>query len=210
MVTPPISYDFTSSAPGTEAAHFSFNQDSLWIAVAPKTANRNVRILDFDPVTGVLGFNQVLLNTGYNDGQGESEYDLEWSNDGSNLFISRFGSAGTVGNVYHYDFDELTPTPRTILTNPVFRSYGLQMGMDGNIYHLYQSTNGSAFSLGRINEPDSLASNVAYDNQVFGGNFNGRQFPNFTSGYLFTFNTLDFTHIDSCETNNTKFFDGLI
>ncbi len=205
-INPPVTYDFSADAPGAEAAHFSFNRDSLQLAVAPKTANRNVRILDFDPATGVLAFNQVVLNTGYDDGLGESAYDVAWSNDGSKLYISRFGSAASEANVYQYDFNDALATPNSILAAPLFRSFGLQTALDGNIYHLYQETNASPLHLGRINEPDSLFDLVAYEPLVFDVNFNGRQFPNFTSGLLFTFNTLDFTYLDSCQTNNTKFF----
>jgi len=96
-------FDFTGNAPGAEAAHFSFNADSSFLAVAPKTANRNVRILDFDPATGALSFNRVMLNTGFDDGSGESVYDVEWSADGDKLFLSRFGGAGSVADLYQID-----------------------------------------------------------------------------------------------------------
>lgn len=200
-----VTYDFTTQTPGAEAAHFSFNPDSLQLAVAPKTANRNVSILDFDPITGVLAFNQVILNTGFDDSLGESVYDLEWSPDGSKLYLSRFGS-GLTGDVLQYDFSSATPTPLSILSASLFRSFGLQTAIDGNIYHLYQQTNASPIQLGRINEPDSLFDRVQYEAAVFPDNFNGQQFPNFTAGYLFTFNNLDFTFFDQCETSATKFF----
>ena len=200
------SYDFTGSAPGTEAAHFSFNSDSLWLAVSPKTANRNVRILDFDPSTGVLAFRESIMNTGFDDGQGESVYDLEWSNDGSKLYVSRFGSAALEADLYQYDFGDITGNVTSILFQPIFRSYGLQTAIDGNIYHLHQPSTTSPFTLGRINEPDSLAANVAYAPSVFSNDFNGRQFPNFTAGYEFIYDSLDFTYLDSCQNDNTKFF----
>lgn len=199
-------YDFTSSAPGTEAAHFSFNSDSLWLAVTPKTANRNIRILDFDPATGVLAFRESILNTGFDDGQGESIYDLEWANDGSKLYISRFGSAAQEGDLYQYDFADITGNVNSILASSVFRSYGLQAALDGTIYHLYQLNSGSPFILGRINEPDSLFGQVQYDSLVFNDDFNSRQFPSFTPGYQFVFDRLDFTYLDSCQNDNTKFF----
>lgn len=199
-------YNFIADAPNAAAAHFSFNQDSSKIAVAPQTANRNIRILDFDVTTGVLSFDRVIQNTGYDDGQGESVYDLEWSNDGSKLYISRYGSAGTEGNIYQYDFADAASLVTSILPSPLFRSYGLQTGLDGRIYHLYQETGGAPFLLGRINEPDSLVANVAYEPQVFTDDFNGRQFPAFADGYLFTFNELNFTYLDSCQNDQTKFF----
>lgn len=199
-------YDFTTSAPGTEAAHFSFNSDSLWLAVAPKAPNRNVRILDFDLTTGVLAFRESILNTGFDDEQGEAVYDLEWSNDGSILYISRFGSADQEGNLYQYDFSDISGNVNSILFSPIFRSYGLQMALDGNIYHLYQLNRRSPFTLGRINEPNNLFDQVQYDSLVFADDFNAKQFPAFTAGYQFAFNTLDFTYLDSCQNERTKFF----
>ena len=201
-----ISYDFTGSAPGAEAAHFSFNTDSLWLAVSPKTPNRNVQILDLDPSTGILAFRESVLNTGFDDLQGESVYDLEWSNDGSKLYISRFGSTTAQGDLYQYDFADTTGNVTSILQQAIFRSYGLQSALDGNIYHLHQPTASSPFTLGRINEPDSLAVNVAYDPSVFTDDFNGKQFSNFTAGYEFVYDSLGFTYLDSCQNDNTKFF----
>ena len=202
----PVNYDFTGNAPGAEAAHFSFNQDSSYLAVAPKTANRNVRLLDFDESSGVLAFNREILNTGYDDGQNESVYDVEWSSNGSKLYLSRFGSAATDGNIYQYDLGDILAIINPILNNSIFRSYGLQRGLDGRIYHLHQLVNGDDFALGRINEPDSISSIVDYIPQVFNVDFNGTQFPNFSAGYAFAFTELDFTYLDSCQDNLTKFF----
>ncbi len=201
-----VPYDFTGFAPGAEAAHFSFNADSSYLAVAPKTANRNIRLLDFDPATGVLAFNRVVLNTGYDDGQNESVYDIEWSGNGSKLYLSRFGSAGNEANLYQFDLGDTTELINPVLNNSIFRSYGLQRGLDGRIYHLYQQANGSPFNLGRINQPDSLVDSVAYQPIVFMDDFQGRQFPNFAAGYNFTFISLDFAYRDSCQNNQTKFF----
>ena len=199
-------FDFTSSAVGAEISHFSFNANSSFLAVAPKTANRNVRILSFDIMTGSLSFEREILNTGFDDGQGESVYDVEWSNDGSKLYLSRFGSGATDGNIYQYDLTNADDPIQSILTTPIHRSYGLQRGIDGRIYHLHQITNTSNIAIGRINQPDSLISVIDYVEQVFSENFAGFQFPNFSAAYGFTFTTLDFTYLDSCQNGNTKFF----
>lgn len=199
-------FNFTGNVPGMEVAHFSFDEASGVLAVAPKTANRNVRLLNFDPLTGMLSFNAEIQNTGFDDGQGESVFDVEWSNDGSKLYVSRFGSGGSEGDLYQYDLADPNQLVNSILFAPVFRSYGLQRALDGRIYHLYQLNNGSPFTIGRINNPDSLLANVGYDSLAFTEDFNGQQFPNFTAGYTFTFNELDFTFFDNCQNNNTKFF----
>lgn len=203
-----INYDFTNgTTPGFEAAHFAYNQDSAQLVMAPKTANRNVWLIDFDPSTGIPTFDRTLTGTGVNDGLGESIYDVEWSGDGSKLYLSRFGSRGTVGQVYQIDFNDPAEVITPVLPAPVFRSYGLKRGIDNRIYHLYQASNAaSPFTIGRINRPDSIADSVNYQSLVFPNDFDSRQFPEFTPGYNFTFDTLNFYWIDSCETNITKFF----
>lgn len=201
------SYDFTGvTTPGFEAAHFAFNEDSSKLAMAPRTSSRNVWIMDFDPATGLLAMDTTLLGTGFVDDQGESIYDLEWSGDGSKLYLSRFGSSGTSGQVYQVDFNDTTLSVNPILPAAIFRSFGLQRAPDDRIYHLYQANGGAAYNLGRINEPDSIADSVAYQSIVFNDDFDAQQFPAFTAGYDFAFDTINFYWIDSCETNVTKFF----
>lgn len=202
-----IQYDFTDGfTPGFEAAHFAFNADSLKLAMAPRTANRNLWLMDFDPATGDLSFDRQLTGTGFDDGAGESIYDVEWSPDGSKLYLSRFGGTGMTGQVYQIDFNE-AETLDPILPADVYRSFGLKKAIDNRIYHLYQEADAtSPFSLGRINQPDSIADSVSYQPIVFDADFVAQQFPEFTAGYTFAYDTLDFYWIDSCATNVTKFF----
>lgn len=200
-------YDFTGGiTPGFEAAHFAFNADSAQLVMAPRRNNRNLWLMDFDASTGMLALDTTLTGSGFNDDQGESIYDIEWSGDGSKLYLSRFGSSTTTGQLYQIDFNDSTRTVNPLLPAPIFRSYGLKRAPDSRIYHLYQETTGAAFNLGRINEPDSVADSVQYQTLVFPDDFNSRQFSEFTPGYEFTFDTLNFYWIDSCATNVTKFF----
>ncbi len=200
-------YDFTGgTTPGFEAAHFAFNQDSSKLVMSPRRANRNIWLMDFNPASGVLAMDTTLVGSGFNDDQGESVYDVEWSGDGSKLYLSRFGSSGTTGQLYQIDFNDSTRTVNPILPAPIFRSLGLKRAPDNRIYHLHQETNGSSFSLGRINRPDSVLDSINYQTVVFPDNFNARQFSEHTPAYNFTFDTLNFYWIDSCEMNVTKFF----
>ena len=200
-------YDFTdATTPGFEAAHFAFNADSSQLVMAPRRNNRNIWLMNFDAETGVLSMDTTLTGSGFDDNQGESIYDVEWSGDGSKLYLSRFGSSGTTGQLYQIDFNDSTRAVNALLSSSIFRSFGLKRAPDSRIYHLYQETNGSAFNLGRINRPDSVADSVMYQAIVFPEDFESQQFPEFTPGYNFTFDTLNFYWIDSCVTNITKFF----
>lgn len=200
-------YDFTTATiPGFQASHFSFNQDSSKLVMAPKTSNRNIWMMDFDPSSGVLSFDHRLLNTGFGDSATEAVFDLEWSGDGSKLYFSRFGGGGAVGQIYQIDFADPAEIVNPVLSTGIFRSYGLKRAIDNRIYHLYQETNASPFTLGRINRPDSVLDSISYQRIVFTDDFDARQFSEHTPAYNFTFDTLDFHWIDSCFSNITKFF----
>ncbi len=201
-------YSFVRGAtPGFEASHFAFNADSSQLVMASRTANRNLWLMNFDVNSGVLSFDRTLAGTGFDDGLGESIYDVEWSPDGSKLYFSRFGSTGVEGQVYQIDFNDSLEVVNQVLPSQVFRSYGLQRAIDGRIYHLYQESNAtSPFLIGRINRPDSIADSVNYEPMLFTEDFSAQQFPSFTPGYNFVFSSLRFYWVDSCETNTTKFF----
>ncbi|UXP32513.1 PKD domain-containing protein [Reichenbachiella agarivorans] len=203
----------TVPQPSYEAASFAFDPINGRLAVAPKTANRNVYILDFDVATGGLTFNRSILNSGNSDGAGEAVYDLEWSASGDQLYISRFGGSGEFGNLYQFDFNDPFETVNSLLFQPVFRSYGVQRGPDQNIYHLYQQTSGDAIEIGVILEADStfhadsVTFNVGYDSLAFDpSGVNGRQFPSFAAPHFETFDNVAFVMMDTCTNQSTKFF----
>lgn len=204
-----MDYNFVDGGtPGFVASHFAFNRDSSLLAMASKTSDRNIWLLGFDTSSGVLTFDRPLTATGFNDGLGESVYDVEWSANGSKLYLSRFGGSSEVANLYQVDLNDPTYSVNPILPAPVSRSLGLKRGIDGKIYHLYQETSLSPLLLGRVNRPDSIPDSVRYQPHVFTGDldFSAWQFPEFTPSYHFTYERLDFVHIDSCFGNVTKFF----
>ncbi len=197
--------DTTAEYPGAEASQFAYDPVNRVLAVAPKDPNRNIVLLNFNDTTGVFEFNSTIRNSGYNDGAGESVYDLEWSRDGRVLYFSRFGSAdSTVANLYSYDFDGGLPQP--ILNNNIYRSLGIRRGIDNNLYHLYQANLGGSYQVGLLEDLDSgLVS--TYTPAYFDADFNGTQFPSFGPvDYAFTFDNLTFKAIDSCASSPTFFF----
>lgn len=209
----PVTHDvFPDNLPGFEAVQFAVRLDTAsTVAVAPKGANRNVLLMQFDRTTGVLTFLDNVENTGFPDTGNTVIHDVEWSRDGSKLYISRTGDDTNAGNLYQINFADTVnfdPYPVVqVLPYSFYRSYGLKRGIDNRIYHLYQLNDASSpYRLGRIIQPDSVAESVFYDSLAFDANFNGRQFPEFAPPYLSTnFFDVNFTYLDSCAGSATKF-----
>ncbi len=189
------------------AANLSYSDVSNKIAVAPSSSNTNIQILDFDNLTGVLSFDTVILNSGNADQLTEAIYDTEWSPDGTKLYIARFGGIANVGDLLQWD--STLPSSSSlisVLPAQVFGSYGLQMGPDDNIYHLYQEFNGGPYIVGSINEPDSIPALVQYGLTVFSSqDFNSQQFPAFLPPRRVTLN-VDFTFAGTCSNSPTTFY----
>ena len=147
------------------ATNISFSAASGQLAVA--TAGQGVRLLSIDRSTGAL--------TETNDfavPSNEAVYDTEWSPDGTKLFVS----TGATGNVYQYDVATGVNLPINNLV-PGVGNYGLQLGPDGNVYHLYE-TAGGEFQLARINSPNQTgATGLNVESALLdGANLGGRQF----------------------------------
>lgn len=204
------------TSPDFEAASFAYNADSSLLAVAPKDPSRNVALLDFDIATGVLSLNASILNTGNADSGTEAVYDVEWSSNGVNLYISRHGGTGVVGNLYQYSLNDSLNTVNSILPSPVFRSYGVQRGPDSNIYHLYQQGSSNPVEIGVILEADSVYHadsaflNVGYDSLAFSpSGIDAKQFPHFAAPHFETFDSVGFAYLDTCALLTTKFFSNV-
>lgn len=209
------SYDLWDplTAPAFEVSNFAFDPVNERLAVAPKAENRNVTLFDFDLGTGVLTLDTVILNSGSADGQGESVYGMAWSPSGDILYTSRFGSGATDGNVYQYDLNSTVQSINSVLPSPVFRSYGLQIGPDDNIYHLYQASNTSPIELGVITAADSVFNNTdpdlgpQYDLEPLGvSGIVAQQFPSVAAEHFQDFVLADFFVLDTCANRSTKLF----
>lgn len=212
---------FTSSGPGTTttftgglisyAANFSYHPGTGRIAVSPQEGTRDIEILDFDPATGGLTLQQTVLNSGVASSTNAAVYDTEWSANGQYLYISRTGEAGIQADVLQYDLNNPSTTLASILPVPpaIANSYGLQMGPDSTIYHIYQATAGGPYLIGQISDTDSVANLVQYDPQAFGGtpppDFNGTQFPAFAPRDTVNL-TVSFTSQGTCANSPTSFF----
>ena len=175
-----------------------------------RKANRNVEILNFDPATGALTFDQDVPNSAVATvTTGSAIYDTEWSFSGDYLYISSEGEPGVPGNVMQFDLTNPTFTMPSILPQPntIYQSYGLQMAPDSSIYHLYQATPNGPFLMGKISDTDSVAAKVVYTPQAFPGNvnFGGTQFPSFAPSDSANL-SVTFTSNGTCANAPTGFF----
>ncbi|WP_276369666.1 PKD domain-containing protein [Chryseolinea sp. H1M3-3] len=189
--------------------NFSYHPGTGRIAVSPHEGTRDVEIINFDPATGGLTFQQTVLNSGVASTTNPAVYDTEWSANGQYLYISRTGEAGIPADVLQYDLNNPSNTLASILpaSPAITNSYGLQMGPDSTIYHIYQTAPGT-FLVGQISDTDSVSNLVQYDPQPFGTpppNFNGTQFPSFAPRDTVDM-AVSFTSEGLCANAPTSFF----
>ncbi len=194
----------------TLAANFSFSAAAGKIAVSPQEDNKNIILLNFDFNTGAISMDQTILNTFANDGfAGEAIYDTEWSADGTKLYISRHGNAVAplhTGNLYQYDLNNPV-APVSLIGNTIYRSFGLKLAPDNNIYHLFQSANGNPIQLAQLTFADSIADSVQYlINPLAATQFAAQQFPEFAYPQEKMLDPITFSYLDSCQNALTKFF----
>ncbi len=198
---------FTTDMRQFEAAHMSMNPVYSILAVAPKTASRNVMLMNFNDSSGVLSFNSQILNTGFPDDAKQNIYDADWSNDGSKLYLSRYGAFDEIsGDLYQFDLTDSSSLIQSILSEPIYRSYGLKRAIDGNIYHLVQEEEAGPYLVKQIKNIDSSYDLIVYENDFLTTDFQSTQFPSFAPGTFEEFTSLDFIYLDSCQDLSTKFF----
>lgn len=197
---------FTNLTGGLEISAANFAYDSLAdrIAVTPQTADRNVVILDFDPATGVLAFNQFVFNSAHNSAQ--AIYDTEWSSNSRYLYISRRNDSGADAQVLQFDLLNPTASLAPVLPSNVFQSWGLQMAPDSAIYHLYESSTG-ILRVGQLTNTDSAITGIVYNPTAFSANpnFNAQQFPSFSPAVDITL-TVSFVSSGNCSAAPVSFY----
>lgn len=215
---PPAAGTFTTTTTSnlgfpTTSANFSYqirNNPLVKVAVSAQDPGTDAIIVNFDRATGIFSFDQFILNSGLPTLTNQSIYDIEWSATGQYLYLSRYGEPGITADVLQFDYLNPTTTLTSVLPGPVFRSFGLQMGPDSVIYHLYQAAAAGPILLGKISKPDTIASQVNYKTaQLTAATFNGSQFPAFAARAKVTL-VVDFTSIGTCQNNNTTFFPDIV
>lgn len=209
-----VTQTFPNPGPLITAESFSavqISSDTVRIAVSPQEANANIQLWTLDisignPESGMMTFERTLTNTGNSDDVSPAIYDTEWSADGSKLYISRQGSTGNTANLFQVDFNDSLENVNSILSTPVFRSFGLKLGPNDTLYHLYQPTAAAPIELGAVNQPRQTFDSTAYDLQPSPGTFfNGLQFPSQAIPNMSTLGAVVFAFEDACFGSSTKF-----
>ncbi len=153
-----------------------------------------VEIFDFDFATGVMS-NPVHLDLALTYSYG---YGLEFSPDGSKLFVSSSGGMTTNQGIYELDLTAGGGTAAAILAskvqiyNPTSSvCFGLQLGPDNKIYSVIESY----YTVGRINNPNLMGSAVGFDSSFLTlTDMNYYTFPSFIAGYNYHNNLVDCNH----------------
>ncbi|MCC5920274.1 MAG: PKD domain-containing protein [Cyclobacteriaceae bacterium] len=176
------------------------------LALSPREANRNVVLLLLDEEDGELRIAEVnndpeedevdeedfepvirLLNTASSTiGAEAAIFATAFSQNGEILYISQSGSTdGNEGRLISYNLNANGDLPRRNLREDLHRSFDLQLGPDGNIYHLYQASENGNILLGQITESfeDTFEEDNLLDFVSWEGSFlteeswMGRSFP---------------------------------
>ncbi len=183
------------------AGSLKYNRNTDKIAVVPQTIGRNVQILDFDPVTGILTFDTDVQFSG--GAATNASFDAEWSVSGNKLYISK---QDPDHDLVQYDIGLPSGSLVSVLPASVDQSLGLRRGPDNTLYHLYEA--GGNVLLGRVNEPDSIPSLVNYDaDPFFGTVFNATRLPNIAA-----FNppvTVDFNPKTACNNLSVNYIPSI-
>ncbi|EON76895.1 hypothetical protein ADIS_2556 [Lunatimonas lonarensis] len=173
---------------------FVFDEGSEKFVVIPQGTGADLIVFDFDASSGTLGNAQTLENTGGDD----PIFGVAFSPDGSMLYFSRgnqlfrIGADGSLADELPEEEEEedqededpeiLTGPVEVALGHDLFRIYDLRVGPDGQLYYIYEETEGGPQFLGRIVNPDEEAlGELTVEADPFEGtDFCGRVFTVFT------------------------------
>ena len=195
--------NYSSLGTITQAANISYHAGTNRLAVTSQLNGQDVEILDFDASTGVLSNPTTIVNSG-NVG---TIYDTEWGYSGNIIYLSRNNG---VSDLFQYDLNN--PGLTSIISDPIHKSYGLQLAPDSAIYHLYQAVAGDNFLLARISKVETLATDPSfeYENNLFSGrNIGAYQFPAFLPPFQENY-ALSFTPSTSCLNSVVTFYPSLM
>jgi len=161
--------------------YMKLSPDATRLAIA-NMLDYTVYVFDFDNSTGVVSNpDQLPLPAQYNE-----PYGLEFSPDGTKLYINNRGS--TVVNYALMQFDLSNANSVTVISTELNYRAALQLALDGKIYqtHTLDYGTGTQF-LNVINHPNATASQVDYQRDAIdlgAGQTCHQGLPNFIASFL--------------------------
>ncbi|WP_209332068.1 gliding motility-associated C-terminal domain-containing protein [Lunatimonas salinarum] len=144
---------------------FVFDEDTAKLIVIPQDTGEDLLVFDFDASAGTLGDPLPLDDTG-----GEEPIEgAAFSPNGEMVYFSRgdgifrIRTDGTQADEFpeEGENEEETPVPSGPLAvdlgHASYRIYDLRVGPDGQLYYIYEETEGGPQFVGRISNPDEEA-----------------------------------------------------
>jgi hypothetical protein len=213
-----ISYVSTFNTGTTIAGSFAikYSKEVGKVAYISVIENQPSLLMDFNAITGI--FSGVTSIPGTPAGSNSSHYygfhDIEFSQDGTKLYLSKYrmSSPAGAGRIYQYDLNfpsaPIIPVYAIPSTDVAKSCTGLQTGPDGKIYFIYLNlTYNDDRLIGTINSPNiaGTACNInptALDLGV--SQANNSRFPEFIDYSITPVSATNSnaTLIVSCQTNN--------
>ncbi|MBL7896988.1 MAG: hypothetical protein JNJ99_00545, partial [Crocinitomicaceae bacterium] len=136
-------------------------QQNKKVALASCIEMNPTVIMDFDPATGFVTSTFQIPGTpfGMSPLYWMGTNALEWSPDGTKLYIGKYrtSSPSGGGKLYHYDLDLLANPPQILVnlgTNSSIVSRGLRLAPDGKIYYMYTNPSGVVQQLAVVHNPN--------------------------------------------------------
>lgn len=151
-----------------------FDENSGRLVIVPEESGEDLLVIDLDTATGTLGTSQAITGTGGTD-------DMEgavFSPEGNYLYYSQGDRLLRVP----LSEDNGDAEPEVIPHDgEVFKIYDLKVGPDGQLYYIYEETEGGPQFVGRVSNPDEeeLIELEVEEDPFNGTDFCGTVFPVF-------------------------------
>ncbi|HLT08965.1 MAG TPA: hypothetical protein VK014_15655, partial [Cyclobacteriaceae bacterium] len=190
--------DFTTK--GTQPLGFipkaiAFDEDSQNLLLIPTSPNEDLLQVPFDTSTGTFGTAIPYEQTGSTQAIEGASY----SPDSDYLYFSQ-GE-----RILRIPTEDPSATPEELpLAADIFKIYDIKTGPDGQLYYIYEETEGGPQLVGRVTNPDEeeLDAIEVEEDPFNGTDFCGRVFPVFAPNIDLD-NQVDFTWepMDPCMNN---------
>ena len=172
-----------------------FDEDSQTLLIIPPDPNEDILQLPFDTSDGSFGTPQLFNQTGGS----ESIEGASFSPEGDYIFYSQGNKLFRI-----LASDPTAPPEEMPLDSNIYKVYDIKAGPDGEIYYIYEETEGGPQLVGRVSNPDEEDLElIELEEDPFNGtDFCGRIFPVFAPNIDLD-NEVDFTWepLDPCMNN---------